>query len=121
MWLKDLMLGLYEIHKKSNASKAQKKAREVARGEVEARLLSSGVLLEFMDRLERFEILYLDHLTELHKGQKFKPTEEDEFSLPPPPPREPQVQPEAEVNVRPLTIREQQMQIGAALRARGEP
>jgi hypothetical protein len=120
MWVKDLLTGLYEIHKKQNASKAQKRAQEEARQEVEARLLSSGVLIEFMDRLERFEIMYLDHLADFHKRKVTSIDETEEDFLPPPPPRDfiPTMEPEAEAPAP--TLRERQLQILGALRAGGK-
>jgi len=119
MWLKDLLLGMYEILKKQNASKAQKKSLKEAREQAEARLLTSGVLLEFMDKLERLEIIYLDHLDQLHKKQAKTQEEIEDESPPPPPPQHQQQIPAVEVSdpPRPLTTRDRQFQIIRALEA----
>jgi len=92
-WVKELLNGLYEIYKKRTNSTAQKRAKREAEAEAYARLLSQGVLMEFIDQLQVLEIKYLEHLNDFHKGggmsnppRDTPMISEDYDDLPPPPP-----------------------------------
>jgi hypothetical protein len=74
-----------------------------------------------MDKLERFEIMYLEHLDEYHKPKRKTTEEIEEYDYPPPPPPRLEESPmQAEAEPLPPTVRERQLQILAALRAGGQ-
>jgi len=117
-WASELVKAVYDVVKKSNNSRAQKRARKEAEAEVYTRLLSSGLLMDMSTQYQRLAAEYLDHLNAYHGGGKQSMTANDELledSPPPPPPHNPKVTIEA---AQPLarTTRERQIEI---LRAYG--